>query len=99
MKKAAEIYAIISTADLPNIDFLQVGETNENTIRKSLDESQFVIKYNSTPSFISNGTVTPIETLTHSEALALMATEAWSEPIEKTNEEQTEEFTGETPNL
>lgn len=82
MKKAAETYAIISIADLSNIDFSQVGETSENTIRKSLDESQFVIKYNSTPSFISDGTVTPIETLTHSEALTLMDSEAWSEPIE-----------------
>lgn len=82
MKKAAETYAIINIADLSDIDFSQVGETNKNTIRKSLDESQFVIKYNSTPSFISDGMVTPIETLTHSEALTLMDSEAWSEPIE-----------------
>ena len=82
MKKAAETYAIINIADLSDIDFSQVGETSENTIRKSLNQTQFVIKYNSTPSFISDGTVTPIEILTHSEALTLMATEAWSEPIE-----------------
>jgi len=82
MKKQAETYAIINIADLPNIDFSQVGETSINTIRKSLDESQFVIKYNSTPSFITDGTITPIETLSHSEALVLMSTKAWSEPIE-----------------
>tara|TARA_R110002020_G_scaffold239735_1_gene452291 strand:+ start:829 stop:1083 length:255 start_codon:yes stop_codon:yes gene_type:complete len=82
MKKQAETYAIINIADLPNIDFSQVGETNENTIRKSVDESQFVIKYNSTPSFITDGTITPTETLSHSEALTLMATKAWSIPIE-----------------
>ena len=82
MKKVAETYAIINIADLPNIDFSQVGETNENTIRKSIDESQFVIKYNSVPSFITDGTITPVETLSHSEALELMATEAWTEPIE-----------------
>jgi len=82
MKKVAETYAIINIADLPNIDFSQVGETNENTIRKSLDESQFVLKWNSTPSFISDLTVIPVQILTHLEAVALMATEAWSEPIE-----------------
>jgi len=82
MKKVAETYAIINIADLPNIDFLQVGETNENTIRKSIDESKFVIKYNSVPSFITDGTIPPIETLTHSEALKLMSTEAWNLPIE-----------------
>jgi len=82
MKKQAETYAIINIADLPNIDFSQVGETNENTIRKSLDESQFVIKWNTTPSFISDLSVVPVQILTHSEALTLMSTEAWSEPIE-----------------
>ncbi len=82
MKKVAETYAIINIADLPSIDFSQVGETNENTIRKSLDESQFVIKWNTTPSFISDLSVVPVQILTHSEALTLMSTEAWSEPIE-----------------
>ena len=82
MKKVAETYAIINIADLPNIDFSQVGETSENTIRKSLDESQFVIKWNTTPSFIADLTVVPVQILSHSQALTLMATEAWSEPIE-----------------
>jgi|TARA_Y100000289_G_scaffold63502_1_gene74086 hypothetical protein len=82
MKKIAETYAIINIADLPNIDFSQVGETSKNTIRKSLDESQFVLKWNTTPSFIADLTVIPVQILTHSEAVELMATEAWSEPIE-----------------
>ena len=82
MKKVAETYAIINIADLPNIDFSQVGETSKNTIRKSLDESQFVLKWNTTPSFIADLTVIPVQILTHSEAVELMATEAWSEPIE-----------------
>ena len=82
MKKIAETYAIINIADLPNIDFSQVGESNENTIRKSVDESQFVIKWNTTPSFITDLSVIPVQILTHSEALVLMSTKAWSEPIE-----------------
>ena len=82
MKKVAETYAIINISDLPNIDFAQVGETNQNTIRKSIHESQFVLKWNSTPSFISDLTVIPVKILTHLEAIQLMATEAWSEPIE-----------------
>ena len=39
MKKQAETYATINIADLALIDFAQIGETDENTIRKSLDES------------------------------------------------------------
>ena len=79
--RIAETYAIINIADLGNIDFAQVGETDENTIRKSLDETQFVIKYNTEPTFITDGTVTPLQTLTHAEALTLMASAEWSEEI------------------
>ena len=75
-------YTILNISDLAKVDFTQVGETSENTVRKSIDETQFVIKYNTTPSFISDGTITPIQVLNHTEVLELMATDAWS-----TNEE------------
>ena len=81
--KQAETYAIINIADLANIDFSQIGETDENTIRKSLDDSQFVIKWNTEPSFITDGTVSPLQTLTHEKALTLMASAEWSEPIKE----------------
>jgi hypothetical protein len=81
--RIADTYAIINIADLPNIDFSQVGETDETTIRKSLDQTQFVIKYNAEPTFITDGSVTPLQTLTHAEALNLMSTAEWSEPIEE----------------
>ncbi len=81
--RIADTYAIINIADLGNIDFLQVGETDETTIRKSLDQTQFVIKYNAEPTFITDGLVTPLQTLTHAEALNLMSTAEWSEPIEE----------------
>ena len=73
-------YAIINTSDLSSIDFDQIGETNENTLRYNLAQTEFVIKWNSTPTFISDGTVVPISELTHEEALVLMATPEWSEP-------------------
>jgi hypothetical protein len=80
--KKAETYAIISIKDLANIDFAQIGETNQNTIRKSLDETEFIIKYNLEPTFIADGTVMPLQTLTHSEALTLIYTPKWwTEPI------------------
>ena len=79
--RIAETYAIINIADLGNIDFSQVGETDENTIRKSLDETQFVLKWNTEPTFITDGTVTPLQTLTHEQALVLMASAEWSEEI------------------
>ena len=78
-------YSIINIADLSSIDFSQVYETNQNTIRKSIDESQFVIKYSIEPSFIVDGTVTPVQTLNHENCLNLMATPEWTpdEPSEE----------------
>ena len=76
-----EHYAIINTSDLSSIDFSQIGETSADTLRYNLAQTEFVIKWNTTPSFITDGTVVPVSELTHSEALALMATAEWSEPI------------------
>ncbi len=81
-KRIAETYATINIADLPLIDFSQIGETNENTIRKSLDGTQFIIKYDSEPSFITDGSVVPLQLMTHAQAVALMQTSEWSAPIE-----------------
>ena len=79
--KQAETYATINIADLPLIDFAQIGETDENTIRKSLDGLQFVIKWNTEPSFITDGSVAIIQAMTHDQALVLMASAEWSEPL------------------
>ena len=76
-------YAIINLTDVSLIDFSQIGETSIDTIRKSLDNSQFVIKWEQghTPTFIMDSSVVPVSQLTHSECLELMATAEWSEPI------------------
>ena len=83
MSHLPNVYAIINIADLSLIDFSQIGEDNENTIRKSLDETEFLIKWfnEHEPTFITDGSVVPLQTLTHQEALALMATAEWSEEI------------------
>jgi hypothetical protein len=77
-----ETYAIININDLDNVDFSQVIQTSADTVRKSLDESKFVLKWNETPQFITDGSVVPLEILTHSECLDLMETPEWSKPIE-----------------
>ena len=76
-------YAVINLTDVGLIDFAQVGESSASTIRKSLDDTQFVIKWEDgyTPTFITDGTVVPVETYDHESILTLMATPEWSEPI------------------
>jgi hypothetical protein len=81
MIKSFSTYAIIQASDLANIDFSQIGETSADTLRYNLANTEFIIKWNTTPTFISDGTVVPVSELTHQEALALMATAEWSEPI------------------
>jgi hypothetical protein len=39
-----------------------------------------MLSYQVTPSFITNGTVVPIATLNHDEAIALLSTAAWTDP-------------------
>ena len=73
------IYATINIDDLPKVDFSQVGETSADTIRKSLDLTEFVLKWKTEPAFIEDGEVMPIEIYTHAEVLVLMATNKWSE--------------------
>ena len=67
-------YAICNIAtDLQNIDFSQVGQSSAGTIRRSLDDTLFVIKYNAEPTFIASGLVIPEQILTHSECLNLLS--------------------------
>jgi len=80
MNRAAETYATINIADLDKIDFSQIEERSEDTIRKSLDGTQFIIKYNSEPSFISDGSVVALQLMTHLEAFTLMSATQWSSP-------------------
>ena len=77
-------YSTILTSDLDKVDFSQVMETSISTVRKSIDETQCVLKWITTdwPSFISpSGSVTPTWEGTYTECLALMATPEWQEPI------------------
>ena len=69
-------YVILDAADVINIDFNEVLETSEDTLRWSVDESQTFVKFvGSTPSFLTGKTKS-----THSEILATLATEAWTAP-------------------
>ena len=77
-------YATINLSDIGLIDFAQVGETSASTVRKSLDNTQFVIKWQEgyIPTFITDLTVVPVGTYDHHAILELMQTTEWSLPIE-----------------
>ena len=62
------------------IDFSQVNTTSSQTMRRNLANTEAMISYQVEPSFITNGSVVPLQTLNHEEALALLATPAWTDP-------------------
>ena len=70
-------YIIINITEIGLIDFNEVLETSQSTIRISVDGTQTVLKWNgSEPSFVAilssyDGPYT------HSEILPIMATTAW----------------------
>ncbi len=73
-------YAVIDSTDLLSIDFSQILENSSSTIRKSLDDTQFVIKWQDgyTPTFITDSSVVPVGTYDHHAILDLMATAEWT---------------------
>tara|TARA_R110000851_G_scaffold87001_1_gene189432 strand:+ start:1625 stop:1909 length:285 start_codon:yes stop_codon:yes gene_type:complete len=90
MKDNEIIYAIIKLTDIGLIDFSQVAQSSASTVRKSLDNTQFVVKWQDgyEPTFISDGSVKPIQILDHAHCLELMSTDKWSEEIEEKVEDE-----------
>ena len=77
----ATTYAVINLTDTNAILFSQVNQSSAQTMRRDLANTQGLLSYQVEPSFITNGSLTPVETMDHAAALALMATPEWSEPI------------------
>ena len=76
-------YITINTDELSLVDFNEVMETSEDTVRLSVDGLQTVLKWEGDePSFVS--TLSSYEgPYTHEEILVIMATPEWTEPIEE----------------
>ena len=68
-------YVIINSDEVSSVDFSQVEETSENTLRFSTDNSQTFVKFSSdtAPPFLDGKTQ-----YTHSEILDILATDEWS---------------------
>ena len=74
-------YSTVLTSEIGSVDFSQVMETSADTVRKSVDKTEFVLKWKTVnwPSFISpSGSMVPTWSGSHADCLTLMATEAWS---------------------
>ena len=73
-------YVILSQEEVADIDFEQVLETSANTLRYSVDGTETFVKYEGEkPSSIPADATE----YTHSEIISILATEAWTTPIEE----------------
>ena len=75
-------YSFINTSDIGSVDFSQVMETSAWTVRKSIDETQFILKWYTAqwPSFIApSGSVTPVWEGTHAECLTKLTSSFWTD--------------------
>jgi len=74
-------YITIEMSEIALVDFSQILETSEETLRLSIDGLETVIKWQGDePSFVS--TLSSYEgPYTHEEILVIMATPEWTIPI------------------
>ena len=77
-------FVIFDVTELNLIDFNQVYETSEETVRKSIDGTKTFVKYDiPQPSSVVSLTTKSVE-YTYNEILQILNTPEWSEPnIEK----------------
>jgi hypothetical protein len=75
-------YAFVNTSDINDIDFSQVMETSADTVRKSIDQSQFILKWYTAewPSFITpSGSVSTVWQGSHADCLTQLTSSFWTD--------------------
>jgi hypothetical protein len=75
-------YIVISLSSTDSVLWSQVNQSSAQSMRRNLANTQGLLSYSVTPSFISDGSVVPVgDIMNQTEALELLATSAWSEPM------------------
>ena len=70
----SKTYCIIDSGDVSSVDFDQVFENSENTLRYNNEETQTFVKYEgSKPRFLYGK-----DTYTHSQILTILSGEDWT---------------------
>ena len=74
-------YIVIELSDSNLVLFSQLDQQNAQSMRRNLANTQGLLSYRVTPSFVTDGSLPIVgEIMNQTEALALMATSAWSIP-------------------
>ena len=75
-------YIVIDLSDTDSVLFSQVSQSSAQSMRRNLANTQGLLSYSVTPSFISDGSVVPVgSVMNQTEALTLLSGSDWSEPM------------------
>ena len=75
-------YIVIDLSSTDSVLWSQVNQSSAQSMRRNLTNTQGLLSYSVTPSFVSDGSVVPVgSVMNQTEALELLATSAWSEPM------------------
>ncbi len=74
-------YIVIELSDTNLVLFSQVDQQSAQSMRRNLANTQGLLSYRVTPSFVTDSSLPIVgDVMNQTEALALMATAAWSDP-------------------
>jgi hypothetical protein len=73
-------FMIFNVSDLNEIDFTQVLETSEDTVRKSVDQTKTFVKWDGAMPECVNNLTTKEGPYTYDEILTILATPEWTDP-------------------
>ena len=75
-------YIVIDLSNTDKVLFSQVNQSSAQSMRRNLANTQGLLSYSVTPSFISDGSVVPVgDVMNQTEALTLLSGSDWSEPM------------------
>ena len=75
-------YAVINLENTDKVIFSQVNQSSAQTMRRNLANTEGLLSWSTEPSFITNSSLPIVgSVMNHEQALALMATAEWSEPM------------------
>ena len=74
-------YIVISLSSTDSVLWSQVSQSSAQSMRRNLANTQGLLSYRVTPSFVTDGSLPIVgDVMNQTEALALMATSDWSTP-------------------
>ena len=75
-------YVVINLTETDHVIWSQVNQTSAQTMRRNLANTQGLLSWITTPSFITNNSLPIVgDIMNHEQALALLATSEWTEPM------------------